>query len=239
MSLRKPTIVLFDMDGTTVRHLNPWILSVLEWLDDAAHKIAGFFSRLFRRQIDTPPLVAFDREGKRRKLLVQRALHRMRRKSVDQIVEPCPGIYEVLRFLQKNNVPMGIVSNGLGKGYGHDILETFDLGHFFSVQLFREDLTRAKPNPDPVLQALRGLSEKAGKDINSDDVVWVIGDRNKDIKAAVAARAYTDAQIEPLGYNLNAALAILEHNLGPDHLFMGWVDLEAKLRKMFKAPKRK
>lgn len=230
MSLKKPTIVLFDMDGTTVRHLNPWILSVLEWLDDTWHKGGKFFSRLLHRKIATPPLVAFDKEGKRRKLLVHRALHKVRRKPVDQIVEPCPGIYEVLKFLQNRNIPMAIISNGLGKGYGHDILETFNLDGFFKIKLFREDLRRAKPHPDPVLQALDGMGVKP----TADDVIWVIGDRGKDITAAVAARAYLPCTIEPIGYNINAALSVLvENNLGPDHIYMGWVDIETRLRRLF------
>ncbi len=232
MALKKPTIVLFDMDGTTVRHLNPWILSVLEWMDDTYHKGGKFLSRLFRRKIATPALVAFDKEGKRRKLLVHRALHKVRRKPVDQIVEPCPGIYEILRFLRDHDIPMGIISNGLGKGYGHDILETFNLSEFFKVQIFREDLRRAKPHPDAVLQALEGMDVVP----TADDVVWVIGDRGKDIAAAMASRKHLPCTVQPIGYNLNAAVSVLlENNLGPEHIYMGWVDLEARLRKLFKS----
>ena len=57
MRLEKPTIVLFDMDGTTVRHVNPVLLNILEWLDDLSHKIAQFFSKVFKRKIKSPPLV--------------------------------------------------------------------------------------------------------------------------------------------------------------------------------------
>lgn len=216
------------MDGTTVRHLNPWLLSVLERLDDFAHKLAALVSRLFRRKIASPSLVAFDK-GKRRKLPVHRAIHKFRRKPVDQIVEPCPGIYEVLRLLQDKGVKMGIISNGLGKGYGHDILDTFNLSEFFPVQLFREDLNRAKPHPDAIVQALEIMG--AGKD--SGDVVWCIGDRGKDIKAAIAAQKLLPCKVQPIGYNINAALAVLENNLGPDHIFMGWVDLIPKIKRLF------
>ena len=126
MALARPTIVLFDMDGTTVRHINPKLLQILETLDDASHKAAKYFSKILKREISTPPLVEI-RDGKRPKLLVHRAMHKIRRKEVDEIVEPCPGIYDVLEFLKEQNIQMGIVSNGLGKGYGHDILKTFDL----------------------------------------------------------------------------------------------------------------
>lgn len=228
MALQKPTIVLFDMDGTTVRHINPWLLHVLERLDDAAHKIAALFSKIFRRKIKSPPLVEFY-DGKRKKLLVHRAIHRLRRKDVEQIVEPCPGIYDVLDFLHKNKIPMGIISNGLGKGYGHDVLRKFDLERFFEVTIFREDITRAKPWPDPILQALDKMKTKPVK----SDRIWYIGDRNKDVKAAMAAELYLPCDIQPVAYNLNAAIAVLEHNIGPDHIIMAWPDLLTRLQQFF------
>ncbi len=226
--LQKPTIVLFDMDGTTVRHVNPLLLHALERLDDASHKLAALFSRLFKRKIHSPALVEFH-HGKRKKLLVHRAMHKFRRKPVEEIVEPCPGIYDVLDFLQARGVRMGIISNGLGKGYGHDVLAKFDLEKYFEITIFREDISRAKPWPDPILRAVDDMAPKPGQ----DDHIWYIGDRHKDVKAALAAEIYLPCDIQPIAYTLNAAIAILEHNIGPDHIIMGWPDLEPTLAKLF------
>lgn len=229
MSLDAPTILLLDMDGTTVRHVNPWLLHVLEKLDDAGHKIAKLFSKLTKQKIHSPPLVEF-RHGKRPKLLVHRALHKVRRKSVDQIVEPCPGIFDLLDLCKENNIRMGLVSNGLGKGYGHDILEKFDLNDYFDITIFREDIQRSKPYPDPLLVALKRLPKQP----DENDVIWYIGDRRKDILAAVAAKTHLPCPIVPFGYGMNAALAVLENQLPPDHILMGWPDLETKLRTILK-----
>ncbi len=228
MTLQKPTIVLFDMDGTTVRHINPWLLHVLERLDDLSHRLTAFISWVFNRKISRPILVEVHK-GKRKKLLVHRAMHKIRRKEVEEIVEPCPGIYDILEFLHARGVPMGIISNGLGKGYGHDVLTKFDLADYFSVTLFREDITRAKPYPDPLLKALDMMPDALTK----DDVVWYIGDRHKDIKAALAAEFYLPCDIQPIAYTLNAAVAVLEHNIGPDHIIMGWTDLLPNLKELF------
>lgn len=225
MTLPRPTIVLFDMDGTTVRHINPRLLQVLESLDDVAHKCAHFFSRVLKRHIDAPLLVE-TRDGKRPKLLVHRAMHKFRRKQVDEIVEPCPGIYDVLDLLKAHDIQLGIVSNGLGKGYGHDILTTFELTGYFAVTIFREDITRSKPWPDPLLQALNGLPQPPTK----DDVIWYIGDRRKDVKAALAARAHLPCPVIPLAYGLNAAIAVLENNVGHENIIMAWPDLLPRLR---------
>ena len=229
MTLAKPTIVLFDMDGTTVRHLHPALLEVLERLDDAAHKGAKFFSKILKREITSPPIVEF-RDGERPKFLVHRAIHKIRRKEVGQIVEPCPGIYSILNFLKSRNIPMGLVSNGLGKGYGHDILQKFDLARYFEVTIFREDILRAKPFPDSILQAIKGLARQP----QPGDNIWYIGDRHKDITAALAARDHIPCTIEPLAYGLNAAIAVLERNLGVDHIVMAYPDLENKLKNLFR-----
>lgn len=229
MTLTRPTIVLFDMDGTTVRHLNPRLLTVLEVLDDWTHKMAGWGSKVFKRRISAVPLVEH-RDGKRPKLLVHRALHKFRRKEVDQIVEPCPGIYDVLDFLKDNNIRIGLISNGLGKGYGHDILEKFDLEKYYEVTLFREDSLRAKPHPDLIIKALERLSPPPTK----DDVIWYFGDRRKDILTAIAAKDYLPCPLLPFAYNLHAAVAVLEHNIGTDHIVMAWPDLLGKIKTLMK-----
>ncbi|PJB73590.1 MAG: HAD family hydrolase [Alphaproteobacteria bacterium CG_4_9_14_3_um_filter_47_13] len=233
MSLQKPTIVLFDMDGTVIRHINPLLLHVLERIDDFSHKCARFFSWMFNRKIQSPPLVEF-RDGKRKKLLVHRAMHKFRRKEIEEIVEPCPGIYDILDLLRANHIPMGIISNGLGKGYGHDVLRKFDLDKYFEITIFREDITRPKPYPDPILEALKKMTRPPEK----NDVIWYIGDRHKDVKAALAAELYLPCDIQPIAYTLNAAIAVLEHNIGPDHIIMGWPDLEATLQHMFRDQKK-
>jgi phosphoglycolate phosphatase len=228
MEMQRPTIVLFDMDGTTVRHINPWLLHLLEKLDDISHKVAAIFSKVFNRHIESRPLVGY-RKGKRKKLLVHRAMHKIRRKEVEEIVEPCPGIYDVLEFLQEHNVKMGIVSTALGAGYGHDVLKKFDLERYFEVSVFREDIERSKPYPDPILKALDAMKLS----LTEQDHIWYIGDRHKDVKAALAAEIHLPCEIMPLAYNLNAAVEILKHNLPTEFIIMSWADLMPKLRSLF------
>lgn len=124
---------------------------------------------------------------------------------------------------------MGLISNGLGKGYGYDILKTFDLEKYFETTLFREDIRRAKPYPDPLIQALENLSRK----VSEDDVVWYIGDRRKDVLAALAAGSYLPCPVQPFAYNLHAGFAILEHHISPEHIVLTFQDLEIKLRRIF------
>lgn len=224
MTLLKPTLIIFDMDGTTVRHINPKLLHVLEKLDDT---LFWFTTRLHREKEEDPQPT---HKKPRPRLLVHRALHKFRNKDVAQIVEPCPGIRDCLKLIQSLNIPMAIVSNGLGKGYGHDILQKFDLEKFFKAQIFREDFSRAKPDPEPLMNAIAAMNVT----ISENDVIWCIGDRRKDIIAALALQDELKCKVEPLSYGLDAAIAILKNALGTDHILTTYQDLEMKLKDLYK-----
>ena len=234
MSLLKPTIVIFDMDGTSVRHLNPLILALCERYDDIAYKISKFFGWLFHRGAQGPILPANDplKPFKPKRLLVHRAIHKLRRKKVEQMVEPCPGLYAVLDLLMAHDIPLALVSNGLGKGYGLDIVERFGLNKYFAAAVFREDIRKSKPNPECLLTALGRLGIKPGR----DDVIWFIGDRHKDITAALAADAMVEARVIPVAYALNAAVAVLEKGVGPENIIMGYPDMYVRLEKLLGKP---
>lgn len=221
----KPTIVLFDMDGTTVRHVNPRFIAVLEFLDDLSYKLTNFLSR-------RKPVIDLSAEPARKKpLIVRRTLHKLHRKSVEQVVEPCPGVFQLLKLFKDNGIPLGIVSNSLGKGYGHDILETFNLEPYFPVQIFREDIEKSKPHPDPILRALRAIKEEP----DANDVVWYIGDRHKDVTAAVAADKLMPCKIVPFSYGLDGAIEILKNNVPAENIIMNYHDFLMRIGPLFDA----
>lgn len=237
MALKAPTIVIFDMDGTTVRHLSPVVLALAEGYDDMAYRTGKFFNWIFKKKAQGPIITREEdarRKRRRPRLVVHRTIHWLRRnKEVDQIVEPCPGIYDVLELLQDRGVPIAMVSNGLGKGYGHDILKRFGLEEFFKVTLFREDINKSKPNPEPILSAV----EKLGVELTPADVIWYIGDRRKDVIAAQAAKEHLPCALEPVAYAVNAAAAAIETGLGPDHIMMDYGLMARFLEKSLKRKK--
>ena len=231
MSLPRPTVVIFDMDGTTVRHLNPRLLGVMEWLDDMIFKISRLWTWLFEHKGKAPLVLEKpDHPIKPPKsIIVHKAIHKLRRKPVELLVEPCPGIYSVLSFLKTRKIPMALVSNGLGKGYGDDIVKRFGLDDYFPVTIFREDIRKSKPNPEPILQALGHIKE----DLSAEDVVWYIGDRHKDVTAVKNAEKLLPCPIIPLSYGLNAAAAIIEKGYGPNHILMTYQDMHDMLEGLF------
>ena len=230
MSLPAPTIVIFDMDGTTVRHLNPKLLGLMEWLDDTAFKVSRVWNWLFERRAKGPIMLPPPDEPVKpaKSIIVHKAIHKLRRKDIDLLVEPCPGIYSVLAFLKKREVPMSLVSNGLGKGYGDDIVHKFGLDEYFPVTIFREDIRKSKPNPEPLLLALREM----GITPTTDDVLWYIGDRHKDVIAAQNADKELPCTVVPVAYALNAAAAIVEKGYPPEHIIMSYRDIYTVLNRL-------
>lgn len=198
--------MLFDLDGTVVRHVDPRVIQVLEALDDMAHYACKLLSVLPGRQGRVP--------SRPPRLLVHRAIHKIRSKQVEQIVEPMPGIFELLRVLRASSVRTGLVSNCLGRGYGRDIVAAFGLGPHFETTVFREDVQRGKPWPDCILAALDGL---AGG-VRASDVVWYVGDQRKDVLAALAAQGRLPCDVVPVAFGLRAATYVVERGMDTDHV---------------------
>lgn len=214
--------MLFDLDGTLVHHVNPRVLQMLEFLDDCSHRggrLAARF-RLMRRKS------AAERKPK---LLVHKAIHKVRRKSVEQMLEPCETMRSVLERLRDEGVAMGVVSNGLGRGYGHEVLDTFGLRKYFSTMVFREDVARGKPWPDSLLTALKTI----GRDLRSSDVIWYIGDQRKDIAAAQAASALLGRPVRPFALGARAALGAVEARLSPSQIMWSAADFERAVSSTF------
>lgn len=231
MTLLKPTIVIFDMDGTTVRHLNPWLLGVVEWLDDSTYKFGQIFDWLFRRGAKGHLSLGLPKNVKNRqaKVLAHRALHKVRRKNVDEIVEPCPYIFPLLDYLKSQNILLGLASNGLGKGYGHDVLQVFGLEDYFSATIFREDIKKSKPHPEALLLTLQRMNITP----SAQDVIWYIGDRHKDVSAASNAAKYLPCPVIPIAYALNAAVAIIDQGQNVEQIMMSYADMLQKIIALF------
>jgi len=124
---------------------------------------------------------------------------------------------------------MALVSNGLGKGYGDDIVERFGLSSYFPVTIFREDIKKSKPNPEPILLAIQRMEIE----LTENDVIWYIGDRHKDVTAVHNAKKHVaPAKIVPIAYAVNAAVAAIEKGYGPDHIIMSYQDVYTVLKEL-------
>jgi HAD superfamily hydrolase (TIGR01509 family) len=180
----KPPAFLFDLDGTLIDSVYQHVLAWREALERGGVKLAvwrihrrigmsgGLFVNALLRETGRP--VTAEQAAEFQKFHSEAYL-----KQVDQ-VQPLPGAKDLLRFLTKANVPWAIATSGR-IGFARPSLDALGVPSSVPV-ITRDQVERAKPDPDLFLAA----AEKLGVDIGSSIVV---GDSVWDLLAAQRARA--------------------------------------------------
>jgi HAD superfamily hydrolase (TIGR01509 family) len=180
----KSPAFLFDLDGTLIDSVYQHVLAWREALERGGVKLAvwrihrrigmsgGLFVNALLRETGRP--VTAEQAAEFQKFHSEAYL-----KQVDQ-VQPLPGAKDLLKFLTKANVPWAIATSGR-IGFARPSLDALGVPSSVPV-ITRDQVERAKPDPDLFLAA----AEKLGVDIGSSIVV---GDSVWDLLAAQRARA--------------------------------------------------
>jgi pyrophosphatase PpaX len=109
------------------------------------------------------------------------------RREFDTVLRPFPGAVETIGELARQGVPMAIVTSR----YRESTLRGIDLcglTDHISIIVTPEDVTHAKPHPEPVLCALDRLGAEAREAV-------FVGDSPHDIAAGRAAGTWTAAAL--------------------------------------------
>ncbi len=175
--------ILFDLDGTLVDTIDLIIFCFQETL-----RILGLPFRSEEQivsEIGRPlHLQARDIDADRAEeifALYQRLYDRHR----DGLVHEFPGIREALAGLVERGYRLGLVTSKRSSSALAD-LAFFGLKTFFEVVVTADDTTSFKPEPEPVIEALKRLEVSAGE-------ATFIGDSPFDLRCAHAARVLSGA----------------------------------------------
>jgi len=182
----RPPAVLFDLDGTLIdsielilnsaRHAfdgRENVPSEAEWLAGVGTPLATMFRKYTSNEAEVEALIARYRE-------YQLPNH-------DRLVRPYPGVVETVRELHGAGHPLGIVTSKtevLAKR-GIDLV---GIARFFDVVVGVDSTTKHKPDPAPVLAALRSLDRRP-------DEAFFVGDSVHDMLAGKAAGVVTIAAL--------------------------------------------
>jgi HAD superfamily hydrolase (TIGR01509 family) len=175
---------LFDLDGTLVDSVYQHVLAWHEALDHAGIRLSVW--RIHRKVgmsgglIATALLRETGRPVSREEAEVLRRLHGEAYRSRIGEVRPLPGADELLSFLTEMGVPLAIATSGYLESAG-PTLDLLDVGEDVPI-VTRDQVDRAKPDPDLFLAA----AERLGVDIGS---AVVVGDSVWDMLAARRANA--------------------------------------------------
>ncbi len=97
-----------------------------------------------------------------------------------------PGICNVLMELRSKEIPLGIISNTQKKRMNY-FKKRFELDKYFTIILSRNDLPYHKPNPYPIIKALKYIKEERNYNKIEKSDVYFIGDIPSDIICAKSA----------------------------------------------------
>jgi pyrophosphatase PpaX len=103
----------------------------------------------------------------------------------DAMLRPFPGALETVAELSRRGVPLGIVTSKMRRGTLAG-LDLCGISAYFPVVVTPEDVTHAKPHPEPVLRALDLLGVAAAEAV-------FVGDSPHDMAAGRAAGTRTAA----------------------------------------------
>ena len=105
----------------------------------------------------------------------------------DNMVRPFPGIPAAVSALKAGGMTLGVVTSKARTGL-HRGLSVCGLEHLFDVLISVDDVTRYKPDPEPVLKALESLNSDARQAV-------FVGDSPHDMAAGRAAGVLTAAAL--------------------------------------------
>ena len=179
--------VLFDLDGTLIDTAADFIRIIQQMCHEAGRPLVD--AELIRAQVS---------EGARAmvklvypELQVEDPLlqqHRQRfldsyEAEIAVDTDLFAGMYALLEELEEHEIPWGIVTNK-PRWLSEALLKALNLTERCAVLVCPEDVTRTKPDPEPMYLAAQQIN------IAPEDCIYV-GDHPRDIDAGRHARMYT------------------------------------------------
>jgi len=156
------TTVLFDMDGVLIDSEKFWQQAEREvftsvgcqWSEEIAHQTTGQTTRA----VTELWFQLFPWEGKTLEEVEQAVVDR-----VDELIrqdgEIKQGVYDTLRFLQAEEIKIGLATNST-PSLIQTVLARLEIASFFQTTVSALDVPQGKPAPDVYLKAAANLQSK-------------------------------------------------------------------------------
>jgi phosphoglycolate phosphatase len=203
----RPELIVFDLDGTLVdsapdiaRSIDETLVSlglppcgldqVRRWLGNGAERLVK--RALTGEMWGEPDIFLYDK-------VLTRFLD-LYGEANGQDTRVYPGVSEALQSLRLAGIRLCVLTNKKRR-FTEPLLKATGLGAFFEFWICGDDLDRQKPDPEPLLHAMRHFAVSA-------DATWMVGDSATDVAAARAA----GVKILAVSYGYNHGRHIREAN---------------------------
>lgn len=184
--MKKPEMVLIDVDGTLVDSVPDLAYCVDEMLkalelpvrgeERVRHWVGNGVERLVRRGLVN------DLNGEPDEALFEKAMpifNALYAENTSKRSCLYPGVKEALDFLRTTDVKIGCVTNKAAQ-FTLPILKDLGIADYFEIVICGDTLAKKKPDPLPLLHAAEQLSVQPQNSL-------MLGDSMSDVKAARAA----------------------------------------------------
>lgn len=168
----KVDTLLFDLDGTLINTNDLIISSFMHTLE---HYYPGQYKKEDVLQFMGPPLMdSFNKLDREKAEEMAQFYRDYNHSKHDELVTEFEGVYDTIKTLHEQGYKLAIVTTK--KRYTVEMgLKLTKLDPFFDVVVTLDDVTHAKPDPEPLLKALEQLGSKPENAI-------MVGDNNHDIE---------------------------------------------------------
>ncbi|MHA1680250.1 MAG: HAD family hydrolase [Promethearchaeota archaeon] len=170
--------LLFDLDGTLVDTSNLIISSLISVIQPHSKEIESGIMKMYK---ESPYYVMKRFLG----YPDMKAYWRIYEKNLESKVSVYPGIISTLEELGNDHCHLGVVTS-LRRSFASRILRLLDSS--FEVLVAYEDTSEHKPNPEPILKAIK---DTKGKLDCTFKFILYVGDTKKDIIAGRKASIHT------------------------------------------------
>ncbi|QWU16410.1 pyrophosphatase PpaX [Paenibacillus sophorae] len=129
----------------------------------------------------------------------------------DELIRSFPNVNEALEELRSRGIKLGVVTTKI-RPTTIRALEMFDLQQYMDTVVTLNDVTKLKPDPEPVLTAVRNLGADPEKTL-------MVGDSGVDIQSAKAAGVLAAG----VAWSLKGEATLRKY--GPDYIIQDMTDL--------------
>ncbi|AKG37000.1 pyrophosphatase PpaX [Paenibacillus durus] len=129
----------------------------------------------------------------------------------DELIQSFPKVNETLEELRRREIKLGVVTTKI-RPTTIRALEMFDLQQYMDTVVTLNDVTKLKPDPEPVLTAVRNLGVDPEKTL-------MVGDSGVDIQSAKAAGVLAAG----VAWSLKGEDTLRKY--GPDYILQDMTDL--------------
>lgn len=202
------TVILFDLDGTLIDSTEAILESFYHSLK--VHDLGlSVTDEMITSQIGHPLEVMFAGVGVNAdRVDIHVSTYKLYYKEIArQKTFMLPNAVEAIKEAS-SFARLGIVTTKTGR-YSRELMEHFEIMHYFEVLIGFEDVEHRKPHPEPILKALMEMGHK-------DQEVWMIGDTRLDVEASL--RAGIECVAVSTGYDNEEQLRTLTDIIKPDAL---------------------